>query len=209
MVFDFSHDYRLENDVVLLRPLRHDDLQNLLPFAISEPTLWKYSAVSAAGEEGMRNYIATAIKGREQQHEYPFIVYDKRTHAFAGSTRFYDIQPAYKTTQLGYTWYGSRYQGTGLNKNCKLLLLGFAFDLGFERVEFRADNTNERSIAAMKSIGCTVEGVLRSQMPLCGGGRRDSIVLSILKSEWENGAKEALIEKVAHTNMKAAGVAAK
>ena len=66
-----------------------------------------------------------------------------------------------------------------------------------ERIEFRADNQNSKSIAAMKSIGCVEEGVLRSHMPTHGGEvRRDSIVLSILKSEWENGVKEKLWEKI-------------
>jgi RimJ/RimL family protein N-acetyltransferase len=96
--------------------------------------------------------------------------------------------------QLGYTWYGKDFQGTGLNKHCKYLLLQFAFEtLGMERVEFRADKNNSRSIAAMKSIGCVVEGVLRSQMPKYNTTeRRDSIVLSILKGEWFDHVKEEL-----------------
>ena len=124
-------------------------------------------------------------------------MYDKKYGSFAGSTRFYDVQVNNLTTQLGYTWYGSNFQGTGLNKNCKLLLLTFAFEtIGFERVEFRADNNNARSIAAMKSIGCTVEGVLRSNCS-APDGRRDSIVLSILKDEWHKSVKERLITKIA------------
>ena len=55
--------------------------------------------------------------------EYPFIVFDKKAGKYAGSTRFYDIQQGYSTTQLGFTWYGSAYQGTGLNRHCKWLLL--------------------------------------------------------------------------------------
>jgi RimJ/RimL family protein N-acetyltransferase len=62
-----------------------------------------------------------------------------------------------------------------------------------ERFELRADNKNERSIAAMRSIGCKVDGVLRSNMPTREGGkRRDSIVLSILKDEWFSEVKEKL-----------------
>ena len=84
-----------------------------------------------------------------------------------------------------------------MNAHCKLLLLEFAFEkLGMERVEFRADNNNKRSIAAMQGIGCTIEGVLRSNMPTVYGHRRDSIVLSILKGEWENGVKENLLKKI-------------
>ena len=124
-------------------------------------------------------------------------LYDKVTENYIGSTRLYDIQLKHKTTQLGYTWYSIASRGTGINKHCKYLLLQFAFEtLGFERVEFRADLRNELSIAAMKSIGCTVEGVLRKSMILSNGDRRDSIVLSILKSEWESGIKTSLKERL-------------
>ncbi|HEX8277878.1 MAG TPA: GNAT family protein [Segetibacter sp.] len=194
---DFTRDYILENQNVLLRPLRISDLVNLMKFSIEEPELWKFSLITAAGAGNLEKYLQIAETARVQQKEYAFIVFDKRKNEYAGSTRFYDILPDYQTLQLGYTWYGKDFQGTGLNKNCKYLLLEFAFEKWqVERVEFRADNNNERSIAAMKSIGCTVEGVLRSNMPKRDGGRRDSIVLSILKSEWTNGIKEMLKRKL-------------
>ena len=195
--FDANQDYTLENDAVLLRPLNKNDFNNLSSFAINEPEIWKFSLVAVQGEEGLKNYIENAVEQRSKGTEYPFIVFDKRTGQYAGCTRFYDIQLVNKTLQLGYTWYGRAFQGTVLNKNCKLLLLQFAFDaLGMERVEFRADNNNEKSKAAMESIGCVVEGVLRSHMPYSTGVRRDSIILSILKNEWESGVKEKLIKKI-------------
>jgi RimJ/RimL family protein N-acetyltransferase len=195
--FDPNAEYLLEDERVLLRPLTDTDYEFLLPFAINEPDTWKYSYLSAKGEEGMRGYIKDALIGRSTGKEYPFIVFDKQTGAYAGSTRFYDIQPKHQTVQLGYTWYGEKFRGTGLNKHCKFLLLQFAFEtLNAMRVEFRADANNERSIAAMKSIGCKPEGILRSNMPLTDGGRRDSIVLSILKDEWENGVKENLWKRL-------------
>ena len=191
--FECSNNYVLEDNRVMLRPLQQEDMIHLLPFALQEPELWKYSLVSAAGEEGLKNYLEITFKAREEGKEYPFIVFDKRTNEYAGSTRFYDIQTELQTLQLGYTWYGKKFQGTGLNKHCKYLLLSFAFErIGMERFELRADNNNERSIAAMKSIGCKVDGVLRSNMPKRGGGRRDSIVLSILKNEWFEEVKDSL-----------------
>ncbi len=194
--FDIAKTYILENDVVRLTPLAEDDYQNLLPFALHEPELWKYALFSAAGSMGLAQYMEKAFDARFAGIEYPFIVFDKRTQKYAGSTRFYDIQPTNKTLQLGYTWYGRKFQGTGLNKNCKLLLLTFAFEeLGMDRVEFRADNNNEISKAAMKSIGCIEEGILRSHALTHKGDRRDSIVLSILKNEWYNGVKERLLSK--------------
>jgi N-acetyltransferase len=195
--FNSAEDYVLENDAVLLRPLTINDFDNLVSFARNEPEIWKFSLVSVQGEDGLKNYIEKAVEQRNFGIEYPFIVFDKHTQQYAGSTRFYDIQPANKSLQLGYTWYGKKFQGTLVNKNCKLMLLQFAFEeLGMERVEFRADNNNNRSKAAMKSIGCIEEGVLRSHLPYKTGVRRDSIILSILKTEWDGRVKKKLIEKI-------------
>lgn len=194
----FPQNTILEDDFVLLRPLELTDVDNFLDISLNEPETWKYSLVPANGKENLINYIQIAIKARENKTEFPFAVFDKKSGKYAGSTRFYDINFPFKTVQLGYTWYGKDFRGTGLNKHCKFLLLQFAFEtLGMERVEFRADNNNQRSIEAMKSIGCKVEGVLRSNMPTYENEvRRDSIILSILKDEWFGEVKENLIKKL-------------
>lgn len=195
--FDFPQTIILENDRVLLRPLEANDLDNLLEFSLNEPEIWTYSLVPVNGKENLRSYIQTALEAREAKREFPFIVFDKLQGKYAGCTRFYDIQILNKSVQLGYTWYGKQFQGTGLNKQCKFLLLEFAFEtLQMERVEFRADNNNERSKAAMKSIGCTIEGILRKNVPTQNGGRRDSIILSILKDEWDTKIKKELRNKL-------------
>lgn len=194
--FNFLQEHILENDTVRLNPLHHHDIDKLLHFSEQQPELWKYSLQPADGLENLKVYIDFALRGRKEETAYPFIVFDKRTQQIAGSTRFYDFQKNHNTVQLGYTWYGKEFQGTGLNKQCKMLMLEFAFEnIGVDRVEFRADANNERSIAAMKSIGCTVEGILRNN---CAApkGRRDSIVLSILKHEWFGGVKEVLKSKI-------------
>ena len=192
----FPENLVLENERVLLRPLVKEDLDHLVPFAEHEPEIWTYSAVSGAGKEGMKNYISTALREKELKKEYPLIVFDKQADAHAGSSRFYDINLPFLTTQLGYTWYGKNFQRTGLNRHCKWLMLSYAFEQwGMERVEFRADHRNERSINAMKDIGCTVEGILRNNMPL-PEGRRSSIVLSILRKEWLDHVKWHLEQKI-------------
>lgn len=197
LFFDSSNDIILENNRVILRPLAITDVENLLYFSIHEPTLWKYSLIRADGEENLKNYINSALHAKKDNKEYPFIIFDKLKNKYAGSTRYYDIQLNNQSLQLGFTWYGIDFQGTGLNKHCKFLLLEHAFEkMNIERVEFRADNTNARSIAAMKSIGCKVEGVLRSHGLKPDGTRRDSIILSILREEWENGVKEQLLKKL-------------
>lgn len=194
--FNFLEEYILESDRVRLRPLVQQDFESLQHFAQLQPEIWKYSQQPANGLENLKNYIEFALNGRYAETAYPFVVFDKRSQQVAGSTRFYDFQKRNNTIQLGYTWYGKEFQGTGINKQCKLLLLEFAFEkLGIERVEFRADANNARSITAMKSIGCTVEGVLRSNC-VAPKGRRDSIVLSILKNEWLGGVKEQLKAKI-------------
>jgi len=195
MLFDFENDYILENNFVQLRPLTVLDIPVLLPFSEQEPELWNYSLIKATNEKELINYVNLAFEGRKHKREYAFVVYDKIQQKIAGSTRFYDINLNNKSLQLGFTWYGKAFQGTGMNKQCKLLLLDFAFDfMQMERVEFRADNQNKRSIAAMKRIGCVEEGVLRSNFIKPNGERRSSIVMSILKSEWEQSVKANLEE---------------
>jgi len=191
--FNFESDIILENERVLLRPLVLSDFSILAHFVEEEPELWNYSLVAIYNSTDLENYIQTAIEARAQKTSYAFIVFDKLLNEYVGCTRFYDMQLAYQTTQLGYTWYSKKCWGTKLNANCKYLLLEFAFDkMAFERVEFRADNNNKRSIAAMQKIGCTIEGVLRNHLPMHTGKRRDSIVLSILKEEWNASLKQSL-----------------
>lgn len=195
--FTFKDDIMLEDDKVKLCPLQRTDIQYLKQFAEQEPQLWKYSLAQIKNVQDLETYIEIAVQARIDEKEYPFIVYDKEKKRYAGSTRFYDIQLSFSTLQIGYTWYGHEFQGTSVNKRCKFLLLQYAFEtMHMERVEFRADARNERSKQAMVSIGCTLEGTLRNHLPSADGGRRDSIILSILKEEWFGNVKEILWKKI-------------
>ncbi len=195
--FDFTKEIILENERVLLRPLMLSDRSLLAHYVNEEPDLWQYSLAAITNTKDLDKYIQAAIEARENKTSYAFIVFDKQLNDYVGCTRFYDMQIAFQTTQIGYTWYSKKCWGTKLNENCKFLLLQFAFDqMDFERVEFRADNTNKRSIAAMQKIGCTVEGVLRNHLPMPNGKRRDSIVLSIVKEDWNASLKQALAAKL-------------
>jgi RimJ/RimL family protein N-acetyltransferase len=192
--FNFSQYIILEDERVLLRALQNSDAEHLLEISLNEPETWEYALVKGNGKENLINYIQLATTARENKTQFPFIVFDKKLGKYAGSTRFYDINLEFKTLLLGFTWYGKQFRGTGVNKHCKFLVLQFAFEtLGMERVEFRADNQNKRSIAAMKSIGCKEEGVLRNHMPISNSDlRRDTIILSILREEWFESTKEYL-----------------
>lgn len=197
MNFNFKENYILENNVVKLIPLQESDFENLKYFSINEPNLWKFNANGPDTPENLKKYISKTIQNREKQTEYPFIVFDKIKNKFAGSTRFYNINLEAKHLEIGFTWYGKEFQGTALNKNCKYLLLEFAFEkMNIERVGFRANNLNQRSIAAMKSIGCMEEGILRNFSTDAAGNRIDAIVLSIIRDEWFIDVKENLKSKI-------------
>jgi len=197
MHFDTKENYSLENESVLLRPLELSDMDALLEYSLNEPELWKYNINGPVGKTALETYIATALKQRKEGTAYPFVVLDKVKKKIAGSTRFYEISMDLKRLELGYTWYGKQFQATGLNKNCKFLMLEFAFEkLDMIRVGFGANNKNERSIAAMKSIGCTVEGVLRQYGRDGAGQVMDAIRLSILREEWFNRVKKNLQEQI-------------
>ena len=108
-------------------------------------------------------------------------------------TRLYEWSETLKTIKLGHTWYGTKFQGTGINKHCKYLLFEFIFEhLAVARVGFGVHAENLRSLGALKSVGVTKEGVLRDYLPgLSGEGRSDLILLSLLREEWlENGKTE-------------------
>lgn len=196
-LFDFDKDIILEDENVLLRPLAKTDFEYLISYAQQEPELWQHAPVSAAGGKGLTDYIEIALNSRAAKQAYPFIVWDKRKKQYAGSTRFYEVRLKNKTLSLGYTWYGKAFQGSGINTHCKFLLLSYAFEvMEVERVEFRADYANSRSVAAMKSIGCVQEGILRSETLLASGKRRNTVVLSILKEEWFQTVKNLLETKM-------------
>lgn len=194
--FDYKTGYILEDKDVLLRPLKSDDFKHLLNFSINEPDIWEFNIGGANGEENLLKYIDNAFHQRQCEKQYPFVIFDKRTNEYIGSTRFYNINLEMKNIEIGYTWYGKKYQGTGINKNCKYLMFDFAFDkLEIERIGLAANSKNLRSINAMKGVGCTEEGILRSCSFDQNGNRIDAIVLSILKNEWNETWKTRLKEK--------------
>ncbi|WP_267740256.1 GNAT family N-acetyltransferase [Myroides injenensis] len=187
----------LMDDRVILKPLQQSDFEELLTFSVNEPDTWNYVPLSAAGANNLKKYIDVAIADRDKGISLPFIVFDKETEQYIGSTRLYNINENNKTLMLGHTWYGKDFRGTGINKHCKYLLLTYAFEvMKMERVEFRADVLNEASIAAMKSIGCVQEGVLRRDIILPNGRRRDTAVLSILREEWFATVKDNLEKRL-------------
>ena len=122
---------------------------------------------------------------RENGIRYTFTVWDKMEQAFAGSTSFLNISEADDRLEIGATWYGRKFQRTGLNRHCKFLLLSYTFEvLKAVRVEFRTDERNTDSRTAIEKIGGIYEGTLRTHMLMPDGHRRNTACYSILSSEW-------------------------
>ena len=195
--FDYSKDYILEDDFVRLNSLKIEHVESLLKIS-NESDLWTYFLEKGNGLKNLTKYIQSTINNRKLEKEYPFIIFDKIKKEYAGTTRFYDSSKDLKAIKLGHTWIGEKFRGTGLNKHCKYLLFEFAFQkLEVERVGFGAHIENKISIAAMKSVGCKEEGVLRNFIPSYDGKeRKDIVLLSILKNEWFDYTKPDLKKKL-------------
>lgn len=176
----------LENDRVLLSLLTLTNYTELTAIA-KEKDLIYYSPSNISTPEKLKDYVQTAINGFENKTILPFIIYDKVKKAYAGSTRFGLIDYKHKVLHIGWTWLGHDFQGTGLNKNIKFLMLQYAFEvLEFEKVAFRIDERNIKSRKAVENIGGVFEGILRKNTLMQDGFRRSTCCYSILKNEWSS-----------------------
>ena len=175
----------LENERVRLEPLSWKHFEALLPFAIKYPTLLQYSPVRFGSEAALKEYFENNLELKEKGTKYPFAIFDKIKNEFAGSTSFMNISNKNQRLEIGSTWLGKEFQRTGLNRNCKFLLLKHAFEtLDCQRVELKTDQRNEQSKTAIQAIGAKYEGCLRSHTLMIDGHRRDTVYFSILKEEW-------------------------
>ena len=174
----------LENHRVRLSPLGMGNYHRLLNIA-QEENLIQYSPSAISTPEALKDYVQHAVDGLYHKTIIPFMVYDKEKAAYAGSTRFGLINWHNKVLHIGWTWIGKEFQGSGLNKHMKFLMLEYAFEsLRFEKVEFRIDERNLRSRRAVEKIGATLEGILRKDTVMLDGFRRSTCCYGILKEEW-------------------------
>ncbi|MBL8512369.1 MAG: GNAT family N-acetyltransferase, partial [Betaproteobacteria bacterium] len=147
--------------------------------------LWELFFTSVPEPAQTAAYIRTALDGQAAGHMLPWVVRDLATGDIVGSTRYNDILPASDRVEIGYTWYAARCQRTHVNTACKLLLLGHAFDaLGCKVVGLRTDNFNFRSQRAIEALGAKKDGVIRHHWPRRDGSIRDTVMYSILPTEW-------------------------
>ena len=174
----------LENQRAKLSLLTLENYKYLGPIALEKDLIY-YSPSDISTPEKLRAYVALAVNGFQKNTTIPFIVYDKKSEAYAGCTRFGLIDWKNKVLHIGWTWIGNAFQGTGLNVNMKFLMLQYAFEaLDFEKVEFRIDERNQKSRRAVEKLGAKLEGILRHNVILKDGYRRNTCCYGILKSEW-------------------------
>ena len=175
----------LENESVKLTLLDLSNYEHLSQIA-RQDRLIQFSPSDITSPEKLKEYVQTAVDGYYQKTTIPFIIYDKTKKQYAGSTRFGNINHRNKVMHIGWTWIGKQFQGTGLNKNMKFLMLKYAFEkLKFEKVEFRIDERNTQSRKAVEKIGAKLEGILRKDTVMLDGFRRSTCCYGILKEEWE------------------------
>lgn len=148
------------------------------------------------------NYMSKAIDDFEQDKGLAFVVIDKKTNKIIGTTRYTNATPEHKRLEIGYTWYSQIFQKTHVNSECKLLLLTHAFEeLKAIAVEFRTNWYNFPSRNAISRLGAKQDGILRNHQIMTDGSLRDTVVFSILESEWKS-CKLSLTYKIEQIHKK-------
>lgn len=183
MSLDFN--LTVENTKVLLRPITRQDFP-LLKVLADDPTLWLYFTHDLSLEGDFEEWAKPALLKERIQ----FTVVDKKTNKIAGSTAFGNFSARDQRIEIGWTWLGREFQGSGINLQMKMLMLKYAFEtLGMKRVEIKTDVLNQPARKALLKMGITEEGILRSHTLMTKGRRRDTIYYSVLQDEWKDFKK--------------------
>ena len=184
MTARFIEPVTLRGDFASLEPLAREHAPALAR-AAEDGQLWRLWYTSVAPPERMDEYVAAALDMRERLGALPFVVRQNATGDVVGCTRYFNVDAANRRLEIGHTWYASRVQRTPVNTECKLLLLTHAFEaLACIAVEFRTHWFNHASRTAIARLGAKQDGVLRNHAIMPDGSRRDTVVFSIIDSEW-------------------------
>lgn len=174
----------LTGELVTLQPLAHEHV-GALATAAADGRLWELWYTSVPTPEGMAADVAAKLAQREAGSMLPFTVRRNDTGAVVGVTTYCNVDPDAPRLEIGHTWTAASAQRTGVNAESKLLLLGHAFEeLGCIAVEFRTHWHNQQSRAAIARLGAKQDGVLRNHRRQPDGSLRDTVVFSVLDTEW-------------------------
>lgn len=174
----------LQGELVTLQPLRREHASSLVQ-AAGDGGLWNLWYTGVPDENTVDSYIEFALTEQAEGHSLPFVVLDNASQTIIGSTRYCNADVPNQRLEIGYTWYGKSYQRSGVNTECKYLLLCHAFEvLSAIAVEFRTHWFNQASRQAIARLGAKQDGVLRNHKRLPDGSYRDTVVFSIINQEW-------------------------
>jgi RimJ/RimL family protein N-acetyltransferase len=174
----------LENEHVLLRPITPEDRDAQRAIAIDE-SIWRYFITLIRTDAEFDAFFDAALADQQAGRRVVFHILDKGSGQAAGSMSFGNLSPDDLRLEIGWSWLGIAFQGKGVNRWAKFLMLQHAFErLAAERVEFKTDVLNQQARHALRNIGAREEGVLRSYNPMPDGRRRDAIYYSVLRREW-------------------------
>lgn len=184
----------LENEHLLLRPIRPQDREALRAIAL-DPTIWRYFVLRVETDDDFDAFFDLGIVDAEMGRRVAYLIADKSTGEAAGSMSFCNIMENDGRLEIGWSWLGVEWQGKGINRWAKFLMMQHAFEqLGAERVEFKTDRLNVQARHALANIGAREEGTLRSFNPMPDGRRRDAVYYSVLAAEWPQ-VKEQLLTR--------------
>jgi N-acetyltransferase len=176
----------LEGHGVRLEPLT-DTHGAGLAAAVADGRLWELWYTAVPEPDHVARYIADALAGQAAGHMLPWAVRELTTGDIIGSTRYHDIVAPIDRVEIGYTWYAARWQRSHVNTVSKLLLLTHAFEtVRCHVVGLRTDNFNFRSQRAIEALGAKKDGVIRHHLARRDGSARDSVIYSILATEWSD-----------------------
>lgn len=182
----------LECEHVILRPLREKD-RPLLHAIAMDPRIWWFFVTRIETDDDFHDWFDRSMREQQAGRRVSFCITDKRTGTTAGSMSFSNFAEAELRLEVGGSWIGTAFQGQGVNRWAKFVLLRHAFEeLHAERVEFKTDTLNTQARRALRNIGAVEEGVLRSYNFMPGGRRRDAVYYSVLLREWPEVKQELL-----------------
>lgn len=174
----------LEDQTVRLEPLSTLHYEGLLS-ALNDGALYKLWFTSVPSPKNLEAYLSKAIQLTQQGQALAYAVVCRSTNSVVGSTRFCNLDLDNKRLEIGYTWFAKRAQRTAINTSVKRLMLQLCFEeLSLNAVEFRTHYLNKASNRAILRIGAKLDGMLRSHKLLADGSVRDTMVYSIIRSEW-------------------------
>lgn len=188
----------LEFHGVRLEPLTPDHARELAA-AASDGRLWELWYTSVPAPEEVDAYIAEALEGFRAGHMLPWAVRELGSNTIIGSTRYHDVVAEVDRVEIGYTFYARRWQRSHVNTTCKLMLMTHAFEsLGARVVGLRTDNLNFTSQRAIEALGAKRDGVLRYHKRRRDGSVRDSVMYSVLATEWPDVKKHLTFRLARH-----------